>query len=70
VHSSKYGSTFNGLLIFVAGNVSRHKNKFFWTPFDSLNKNSTLEEEEEGTGVARDVVKVKGEDPAAPGPLI
>jgi len=54
----------------VAGNVSRHKNKFFWTPFDSLNKNSTLEEEEEGTGVARDVVKVKGEDPAAPGPLI
>jgi len=28
-----------------------------------------LEEEEEGTGVASDVVKVKGEDPATPGPL-
>jgi len=26
-------------------------------------------EEEEGTGVASDVVKVQGEDPAAPGPL-
>jgi len=29
-----------------------------------------LEEEEEGTSVANDVVKVKGEDPATPGPLI
>jgi len=29
-----------------------------------------FEEEEEGTGVAGDVVKVKGEDPATPGPLI
>ena len=29
-----------------------------------------LEEEEEGTGVTSDVVKVKGEDPATPGPLI
>jgi len=28
-----------------------------------------FEEEEEGTGVASDVVKVKGEDPATPGPL-
>jgi len=30
-----------------------------------------FEEEEEGTGIASDVVKVKGEDPAAatPGPL-
>jgi len=28
-----------------------------------------FEEEEEGTGVANDVVKVKGEDPATPGPL-
>ena len=27
------------------------------------------EEEEEGTGVASDVVKVEGEDPATPGPL-
>ena len=27
------------------------------------------EEEEEGTGVASDVVKVKGADPATPGPL-
>ena len=29
-----------------------------------------LEEEEEGTGVNSDVVKVKGEDPATSGPLI
>ena len=29
-----------------------------------------FEEEEEGTGVASDVVKVEGEDPATPGPLI
>jgi len=28
-----------------------------------------FEEEEEGTGVASDVVKVKGEDLATPGPL-
>jgi len=28
-----------------------------------------FEEEEEGTGVASDVVKVDGEDPATPGPL-
>jgi len=27
-----------------------------------------FEEEEEGTGVTSDVVKVKGEDPATPGP--
>jgi len=31
-----------------------------WGPF---------EEEEEGTSVASDIVKVKGEDPAFPGPL-
>ena len=29
-----------------------------------------FEEEEEGTGVTSDVVKVEGEDPATPGPLI
>jgi len=29
-----------------------------------------FEEEEEGTGVTSDVVKVQGEDPATPGPLI
>ena len=29
-----------------------------------------FEEEEEGTGVAVDVVKVEREDPATPGPLI
>jgi hypothetical protein len=29
-----------------------------------------FEEEEERTGVTSDVVKVKGEDPATPGPLI
>ena len=29
-----------------------------------------FEEEEEGTGVTSDVVKVNGEDPATPGPLI
>jgi hypothetical protein len=29
-----------------------------------------FEEEEEETGVASDVVKVEGEDPATPGPLI
>jgi hypothetical protein len=29
-----------------------------------------FEEEAEGTGVTSDVVKVKGEDPATPGPLI
>jgi len=29
-----------------------------------------FEKEEEGTGVASDVVKVEGEDPASPGPLI
>jgi hypothetical protein len=29
-----------------------------------------FEEEEEGTGVASDVVKVQGGDPATPGPLI
>ena len=28
-----------------------------------------FEEEEEGTGVASDVVKVQSEDPATPGPL-
>jgi len=28
-----------------------------------------FEEAEEGTGVTSDVVKVKGEDPATPGPL-
>ena len=28
-----------------------------------------FEEEEEGTGVASDVVMVEGEDPATPGPL-
>jgi len=28
-----------------------------------------FEEEEEGTGVASDVVKVKGKDAATPGPL-
>ena len=28
-----------------------------------------FEEEEEGTGVVSDVVKVKGEDPVTPGPL-
>ena len=31
---------------------------------------SQFEEEEEGTGVASDVVKVQGEDPTTPGPLI
>jgi len=29
-----------------------------------------FEEKEEGTGVASDVVKVEGEDPGTPGPLI
>ena len=29
-----------------------------------------FEEEEEGTGIASDVVKVKGEDPATPGLLL
>jgi len=29
-----------------------------------------FEEEDEGTGVTSDVVKVEGEDPATPGPLI
>ena len=29
----------------------------------------SFEEEEEGTGIASDVVKVKGEDPATPCPL-
>ena len=28
-----------------------------------------FEEEEEGTGIASDVIKVQGEDPATPGPL-
>ena len=28
-----------------------------------------FKEEEEGTGVVSDVVKVKGEDPVTPGPL-
>ena len=28
-----------------------------------------FEEEEEGTGIVSDVVKVKGEDPATSGPL-
>jgi len=28
-----------------------------------------FEEEEEGTGVTSDVVKVEGEDPVTPGPL-
>ena len=28
-----------------------------------------FEEEEEGTGIPSDVVKVTGEDPATPGPL-
>ena len=30
---------------------------------------ATVTEEEEGTGIASDVVKVKGEDPATPGLL-
>ena len=30
----------------------------------------SFEEEEEGAGVASDVLKVQGEDPATPGPLI
>jgi len=29
-----------------------------------------FEQEEEGTSIASDVVKVHGEDPATPGPLI
>jgi len=29
-----------------------------------------FKEEDEGTGIASDVVKVEGEDPATPGPLI
>jgi len=29
----------------------------------------SFEEEEEGTGIGSDVVKVKGEDPTTPGPL-
>ena len=29
-----------------------------------------FEEEEEGTGVVSDVVKVQSEDPATPGPLL
>jgi len=29
-----------------------------------------FEEEEEGTGTASDVVKVEGEDPVTPGPLL
>ena len=29
-----------------------------------------FEEEEEGTGVDSDVVKMEGEDPTTPGPLI
>jgi len=28
-----------------------------------------FDEEEEGTGIVSDVVKVKGEDPTTPGPL-
>ena len=32
-------------------------------------ENVTFEEEEEGTGIASDVVKVEGEDPATPGLL-
>ena len=28
-----------------------------------------FEKEEEGTGIASDVLKVKGEDPVTPGPL-
>jgi len=28
-----------------------------------------FEEEEEGTGITSDVINVKGEDPATPGPL-
>ena len=28
-----------------------------------------FEEEEEGTGITSDVLKVEGEDPATPGPL-
>ena len=34
-----------------------------------LSSTSMTEEEEEGTGITSDVVKVKGEDPATPGPL-
>ena len=30
---------------------------------------NSCEEEEEGTGVASDVVNVEGEDPGTPGPL-
>jgi len=51
-------------------------------PLSVFNKNSTLKapgcqlsscgsvrEEGEGTGIASDVIKVQGEDPATPGPL-
>jgi len=42
------------------------------TRFIGLNRDPVdrdFKEEEEGTGVASDVVKVQGEDPATPGPL-
>ena len=35
----------------------------------SHNVHCHFEEEEEGTGIASDVVKVQGEDPATPGLL-
>jgi len=59
----------------VNSTVTKHSDYFVWNdtservaqPCDVV---GPFEVEKEGTGVASDVVKVEGEDPATPGPLI
>ena len=53
------------MLLWVVGGGGFHEN---WD-FGSQEILSSFEEEEEGTGVASDVVKVQGEDPDTPGYL-
>ena len=54
----------NSVLIPLPKNLSRKIARFFVSKIGPA-----TEEEEEGTGVTSDVVKVKGEDPATPGLL-
>ena len=57
---------------FGEGSTKQDEGFECWNRLAARTDNQTAQrcEEEEGTGVASDVVKVQGEDPAAPGPLI
>jgi len=53
-----------------SGSKNRAKSGFFFGGVSrEILKTWQEDEEEEGTGVASDVVKVQGEDAATPGPL-